>query len=183
LTWDYGAFLAELACEQIPECDAMGPREQFMMVVDNLGSVFRLKGDRLAAASLFSDVRRAPLPRNQFDLEASQFASWLEPEYGATLDWAGTVIEAEQRYDDRSPDAISRFLAEQGIEAGGLRYEVLEVGADSAEIGWTIGVVRGAGPMRLLEAPYRQVWLRSGDNWRLWSMTVGEFGTTASVQE
>ena len=188
LTWDYGTFLAELACEQIPECDAMGPQDQFMVVVDNLAAVFQLRGDRVAAASLFSDVGWAPSRRGHLNpVDASDLAKWLEPEYGATLDWGGTVVRAERRYDEPSPDAISRFLAERDVETGGLRYEVTEIGADSAEIGWTTGLVRHSiqidGRWRSREAPWRQVWLRSGDNWRLWSMTVGEFAETAPVQE
>lgn len=183
LTWDYGTFLAELACEQIPACDAMGTRDQFMVVVDHLGSVFRLKGDRLAAASLYSDARLSPWRTHETGLEATEFSRWLRPEYGATLDWSGTIIKAESRYDDRSPDAISRFLFEQDSEGGGLSFEILEVGADSAEIGWVTGIMRPRSLWGSRKVPYRQVWLRSGDNWRLWSMTVGEFAETAPVQE
>lgn len=188
LTWDYGDYLANLACEEIPECDAMGPRGQLMMAVHHLEAVFQLRGDRLAAASLFSDVGWAPSRRGHLDpVDVTEIAKWLEPEYGATLDWGSTAITAERRYNDPSPDAISHFLAERDAETGGLRYEVTEIGADSAEIGWTTGLVRYSiqidGRWRSREAPWRQVWLRSGDNWRLWSMTVGEFAETASVQE
>lgn len=188
LTWDYGDYLANLACEEIPECDAMGPRGQLMTAIHKLEAVFHLRGDRLAAASLFSDVGWAPSRRGHLDpVDVTEIAEWLEPEYGATLDWGSTAITAERRYNDPSTDAISHFLAERDAETGGLRYEVTEVGADSADIGWTTGLVRYSiqtdGRWRSREAPWRQVWLRSGDNWRLWSMTVGEFAEMAPVQE
>ena len=188
LTWDYGAYLAELACEQIPECDAMGSRDHLMMAVFNLQAVFQLRGDRLAAASLSASLGWPPARQAYHrPVEAAQYAHWLEPQYDATLDWNGTIIKAEPGYDNPSPDAISRFLAEQDVATGGLRYEVVEIGADSADIGWVTGVAsypmqtEGRGQTR--QALWRQVWLRSGDNWRLWSMTVGEFAATAPVQE
>ena len=180
LTWDYGAFLADLACEEIPECDAMGPRDHSMIAVQHLEAVFQLRGDRVAAASLSRGSGWAPSRggRDQ-PVDAARFAKWLEPEYGATLDWGGTLTKAEQRYDDPSPDAISRFLAEQDVAVDGLSFEAAEIGADSAEIGWASGTagsgVRTNGAWTRYEAPYRQVWLRHGDHWRLWSMTVGAF--------
>lgn len=188
LTWDYGAYLADLACEQIPECDAMGARDRFLGAVFNLRAVFQLRGDRLAAASLSASLGWPPARQAYHrPVEAAQYAHWLEPEYGATLDWKGTIIKAEPGYDNPAPDAISRFLAEQDVATGGLRYEVAEIGADSADIGWVTGVA--SYPMQteergqIRQAPWRQVWLRSGDNWRLWSMTVGEFAETGPAQQ
>lgn len=182
LTWDYGVFLADLACAEIPECDAMGPRGHYMLAIQHLEAVFALRGDRLAAASLSADIGHAPSRGGrERSVEAAQFARWLEPEYGATLDWGGAVIKAERRYDDPSPDAISRYLADIDMETGGVAFEAVEIGADSVDIGWATGRVAYSaqvdGRWRAYQAPYRQVWLRSGENWRLWSMTVGVFET------
>lgn len=188
LTWDYAFFLADLACGEIPECDAMGARDGFGQPAHHLGAVFQLRGDRVAAASLYG-ARNWPPSRAQHDqpIAGAMLADWLNPEYGATLDWGGSVIEVDQSYDDPEPDAISRFLADRDAETGGLRFEPAEFGADAADVGWVTGTVHYSlqtdGARRHHEATYRQTWLRSGDDWQLWSMTVGAFESRAPRAE
>jgi hypothetical protein len=179
LTWDYAAFLADLACGEIPACDAMGARDGFGQANRNLEIVFRLHGDRVAAGRLYGTRGGTPWRRHDQPVTGAAFADWLHPEYGATLDWGGSVIRAERLYDDPSPDAISTFLADRDAELGEMRYERAEFGADAADAGWVTGTVsysvRTGTAWRTYQAPYRQTWLRSSDDWRLWSMTVGTF--------
>lgn len=180
LTWDYGAFLADIACDEIPACEAMGPHDQLMQSGHNLGAVFRLHGDKLAAARLSATKGWAPSRgRHDQPVGAERFAQWLAPETGATLHWGDTTITA----DSASRDAIPAALAEQDAVTGGLGFAPDQFGADSADVGWVTGKVSHSvevdGTWRVSEAPYRQTWLRSGDDWRLWSMTVGDFSHRA----
>lgn len=181
LTWDYGAFLADIACDEIPECEAIGPHDRLMQSAQNLGAVFRLRGDKLAAARLSATKEWAPSrSRHDQPVAVERFTQWLEPVTGATLHWGESTILAETA----SGDAISSALAQQDAVTGGLRFEPEQFGADSADVGWVIGTVshsvRVDGGARVSEAAYRQTWLRSGDGWRLWSMTVGDFSDRAA---
>lgn len=180
LTWDFAAFLSDLACGQIPECDAMGDRSHFTQPLQHLDGLAKLRGDRLAAASLYAASGRAPLVRRSGErLKEERVAKWLDPEFGATLDWDGARVRAAQDHDDEGPDAISRFIAGQDPSGGGLGFRPTEFGAESEEVGWVTGTVgysvQTEGTWQTYEAEYRQAWLKSEDHWRLWTMTVGRF--------
>lgn len=180
LTWDFAAFLSDLACGQIPECDAMGDRSHFTQAVWHLEGLSKLRGDRLAAASLYTDSGRAPLVRRSGEpLNEVRVAEWLRPEDGATLEWGGTRVRAARAYDDEGPDAISRFIAQQDASVGELSFHPAEFGAESGEVGWVTGTVeysvQAGSAWQSYEAEYRQTWLGSEDHWRLWTMTVGQF--------
>lgn len=180
LTWDFAAFLSDLACGQIPECDAMGERSHFGRPLQNLEGLFKLNGDRVSAAKLYAASGRAPLIRQSGErLQAERVAKWLDPEFGATLDWGGTRVRVAQDHNDEGPDAISSFIAEQDPSGGSLHFRPTEFGAESEEMGWVTGTVgysvQSEGVWRSYKAEYRQIWLENDDHWQLWTMTVGQF--------
>ncbi len=187
LTWDYAELLAEIACEQLPECDAMGLRSQWMMSVQNLETIFLLRGDRVAAATLHRDAGWAPLPVGNYGaLDAAETSEWLNPARGAVLDWNGVKVTALRASGNTAPDAISEFLHQRSAD-GRMTLDVVEVGAESTEVGWISGIISQTrqidGSWITEQAAYRQVWLRDGDGWELWSMTVGPFGPTELAAE
>jgi|GEM_PF-3136978 len=180
LTSDYVDLLMDLACDELPECAAMGPREHSQIAAQNLAAVFMLTGDRVSAGRLYAQKEWAPSRHGRVEPISSEvWSRWNNVQHGATMTWGDQTVTSVRRYDDPSPDPISIFLSQQDVALGGFQIEAESVGGEGADRGWIEGRVTYSrqveGVWTTMAAHYRQLWERQGGDWRLWSWTVGAF--------
>ncbi|NBW06774.1 MAG: hypothetical protein EBR82_01975 [Caulobacteraceae bacterium] len=180
LTSDYAALLYKAACEALPECEAIRDGEgDWMWNRQLLAASLGLRGDRVAAATLFLQAAEPP-HSNDDPIEPSRWDRWLNLGYETRLDWDGTPVVKKGDVAAAEVSPIAAFLAERERTLGRLSFEWTTIGATDPDSGWIEGTVsysqRQNGVWRSMQAPYRQVWRSQGSNiWKLESWTVGAF--------
>jgi hypothetical protein len=173
LTTRFAFFLATMAVEALPPCDALDEARQRNHVT-LLATCAGLRGDRLAAAEL-RNARERVGPR--WGLDQKDPGAWraaLGTNGSPVLDWGGTVV----RTDRSRNNAVAEFIVARLAELPGLSFQQLEFEGLDARSAAVTGQARyGDESSGRFVADYRQRWVWDPNlhDWMLAEWTVEPF--------
>lgn len=176
LTTRYAFQLAELSLEAHPHCRGLSLERQ-RNTVTTLATCLALRGDRVAAASVF-DAKGDGRPRRGLDsLDPRVWRAWLGTNGSPRLDWDGQSVVTERGRNN----SVAEFVVDRLKERPGLQFRpVTHTGVDArtVEVAGLAEYELGEGEQAIrYHSPYSQTWVWDPNlqDWMVSVWTVGAF--------